>query len=553
MANQYNSDKKTLGELLSLTSPTILVPEWQRNYSWDSTHVETFWQDINKFSDSYPSTNIAREEYFLGSIVLVNNPEGNLLLDGQQRLATSTILLSVIRDMLVLFSQDASTRTQAKWIKDTDDATQTDSYKLTLNRFDQTFFKSEVQDMQSSSGRPTPEMRSHTLIAGARDFFRARFDEKYDELHGGKAAYDWALRIRQVLTDHMSVVVVSSTDEDNAAAVFETLNDRGIGLSTPDLLRNLILRRSTTGSQERIIEYWQSIYDIEEVSGRVDEFLRHYWLSKRGDVKTRSLYREMKSIIETENIDSLELSKEMAEAANLYKDIVNESHDDADIRRSLKSINELGAKSLYPVILSCLAVVENIGEQQQLLNALVIFYVRHSVIGNKESTVLERVVYDIAQKLREAKDVASAIAALVTASPSDGEFTEQFARTTIRRVTSARYILKEIEHYKRITGEVGVETPDRVHIEHIYPQTPPEDRRWENHEKYVGRLGNLTLLARRLNESLKNADFAIKKEKYSESDLLITKELLVLESWDPAAIDRRQEELSQLAANIWKY
>ena len=236
-----------------------------------------------------------------------------------------------------------------------------------------------------------------------------------------------------------------------------------------------------------------------------------------------------------------------------YKDIVNESHDNEDVRRRLKAINELGSKSLYPAILSCLAVVANVDDQIKFLQYLLTYFVKHSVIGNKESTVLERVVYGVAQELRRTGNVEDSLTKLIAASPSDQEFKDQFAKTTVRRVASARWVLKELEHYKRLTGEVGVETPSRVHVEHIYPQTPPADRRWDSHEKHIGRLGNLTLLGRKLNISLQNADFVTKKIKYEESDLLLTKELLEYDEWSPQTIEDRQMALSEAAVEIWKY
>jgi len=91
---RYDAARQTLGALLSTTSPRIEVPEWQRSYSWDAPQIETFWQDLIAFSDQYPGDNIIGEEYFLGSIVLVIGGPTNHLLDGQQRLATGTILLA---------------------------------------------------------------------------------------------------------------------------------------------------------------------------------------------------------------------------------------------------------------------------------------------------------------------------------------------------------------------------------------------------------------------------------------------------------------------------
>ena len=163
----------------------------------------------------------------------------------------------------------------------------------------------------------------------------------------------------------MSVVAVTSTDEDNAAAVFETLNDRGIGLSTPDLLRNLLLRRAADGTaRERIVAAWQTILGIDDEAS-VDEFIRHYWVSHRGDVKARKLYREIKGKIIDEGIDSLELSLDLADSAQLYRDIVRARDDDEDLQRLLAGIRALGAKALYPLLLSGYATREGDDEKPQ--------------------------------------------------------------------------------------------------------------------------------------------------------------------------------------------
>lgn len=92
-----------------------------------------------------------------------------------------------------------------------------------------------------------------------------------------------------------------------------------------------------------------------------------------------------------------------------------------------------------------------------------------------------------------------------------------------------------------------------MHVEHIYPQTP-DGPKWTNHAQVINRLGNLTLLGKRLNTSIKNADFATKKKDgYGGSDILMTKELLSLDTWDAAAIDERKRELSGWVFDIWEF
>ncbi len=501
---RYEAGRQTIGTLLATTSPRIEVPEWQRSYSWTTEEIEAFWQDLTAFDVQYPDDNIIGEEYFLGSIVLVTGGATNLLLDGQQRLATATILLSALHPPV----------------------------------------------------RPKPTLKSHGLIRKARDYFAERVAEESTTLGGGKAAFQRNLRISRILCDHMSVVAVSSTDEDNAAAVFETLNDRGIGLSTPDLLRNLLLRRAANDTtRDRIVAAWQTVLAINEEAS-VDEFLRHYWVSQRGDVKARKLYREIKDKIIAENIESLGMSLDLAETAPVYRDIVRAREDDPELRRLLQGIRALGAKALYPALLSGYAVAEGDEGKEKLrvlASALTAMFVRYNVIGGRETTVMESTVYEVAAKLRKTKDFDAAVSALADLAPDPADFVARFQRASVSRIATARYLLREIEHAKRRTQEVAVEGTDRVHVEHIYPQTP-DGPKWPNHAQVINRLGNLTLLGKRLNTSIKNADFATKKKDgYAGSDILMTKELLSLDTWDAAAIDERQRELSGWVFEIWKF
>lgn len=554
---RYEAARQTIGALLSTTSPRIHVPDWQRSYSWDSPEVEAFWQDLVAFDAQYPGDNIIGEEYFLGSIVLVTGGPTNLLLDGQQRLATATILLSVLREARRHYKSDAATRLQNKYISDFDDATNTTTHVLTLNIYDREFFRAEIQDeLSNSQSQPKPTLKSHGRIRKAREYFENRVSEVAQSLGPGDPMFQWNLRIGRVLCDHMSVVAVSSTDEDNAAAVFETLNDRGIGLSTPDLLRNLLLRRAPDeDARERIVVAWQSVLGIHDEAS-VDEFLRHYWVSHRGDVKARKLYREIKDTVLTENTDSLTLSLDLADQALIYRDVVRAREEDGELRRVLEGIRMLGARPLYPVLLSAYSILEDDEGKvklRRLAKALTTMFVRYNVVGGRETTVMESKVYGLASQLRQTRDFDAAISALADLAPDGGEFVSRFQRVSVSRIATVRYLLREIEHAKRKTQEMTVEEPDRIHVEHIYPQTPEGDK-WINHAAIINRLGNLTLLSKRLNTSVKNADFATKKEKaYKDSDVLMTQELLAYEDWDAESIDVRQQALSEFAFGIWSF
>lgn len=161
------------------------------------------------------------------------------------------------------------------------------------------------------------------------------------------------MRILKIIANHVSVVAVISDDEDNASNVFETLNDRGIGLSTPDLLRSLILRRAIPAHIDEILDLWGEILEIEG-DAKIEGFFRHFWLSREGDVKARSLYREAKAKITERNTDSLDFSRSLRDSSRTYQDILNATFDDVRISTLLANTNELGAKVLYPPVLSLL-------------------------------------------------------------------------------------------------------------------------------------------------------------------------------------------------------
>ena len=551
MPSQYSTNKRTIGELLSSTSPSLVVPDWQRNFSWTRSEVEMFWLDVKAFSDEHPGNNITSQEYFLGAVVLVTRDAEFLLLDGQQRLATATILLSVIRDHLYPFREAAANRVQQKYISDYDDATRTAVNKLTLSRYDRDFFRQEVQEATYSGGSaPRADLESHRLIRKAKQFFEEQIGNLHDELGGGEDAFQWLLRMKKVLADHVSVVVVNSTNEENAATVFETLNDRGIGLSTPDLVRSFLLRRAPPSDVDEIMDCWRSVLEVAD-DAKVEDFLRHHWLSRVGDLKTRRLYKAIKSGLEDDGADSLQFSRDLRRSVAIYRDIVNARDDNAEIARLLQGVRMLGAKALLPPILSAYDT-EPEEERHRFIKALTVLYVRHVVIGKLENSRLETVVYKVAKQLREDGDYGRAITAVREASPPDERFRGEFETATVPRQKSARYLLRELEHAKRVTGEVTVELPDRVHLEHIYPQTPQEAR-WPNHSAAVDRLGNLTLLSRKMNQAIRNAPFLEKRETYTVSDILLTNELAGYEEWNAQSIDSRQAGLADLARDIWAF
>jgi hypothetical protein len=460
-----------------------------------------------------------------------------------------------IRDLLKTIKQEeAAVRTEQKWILDYDDAQGKTIYKLELNRFDRDFFRREVQTITDPP--PIPTLASHGLIRKAKVYLWTRITNEFDNRGNGDAALQWLFRLRNIVTDHISLIAVTSTDEDNAASVFETLNYRGIGLSTPDLLRNFLLRRAKENERDEIIDDWRAVLEIEDA--KAEEFLRHFWLSREGDVKARGLYREIKSTVTQRETSSLTLATDLRREALTYENLVAGRDNDPRVKGLLADVRELGAKALYPVIMSLYNAVDNAESRYLTIRDLVTLYVRYVVVGQLEGTRLESKLYTMAKNLRGDADVVKARKQIREAAPTDGDFENSFRTVVVESQKQARYLLKEIEHFKRKTKELKVEAPDRVHLEHIYPQKPKDGEQLDKHDAWVNRLGNLTLLAKRLNEGIRNSNFVSKRPFYDESDLLVAKELGTnaaqwngISVWDEKSITKRQDELAVIGKSVW--
>ena len=549
---QYMAGRQTLGELLTLmaSGERIIVPEWQRSFSWSTEEAKIFWEDLTGFGEEYPGDNVQGHEYFLGSIVLVERGNELEVLDGQQRLATATILLSVIRDYLARYNSDAASSLAHTHIVQKNYSTSELYYKLQLGKYDADFFRREIQDVRDSNYQPpTPSLLSHKRIRGVRGYFDTEFEKKYNELGGGKTAFDWALTVQRILTGHLSVVEVRSTHEDSAAEVFETLNNRGISLSATDLLRNLVLRRSQEHEREEINDSWESIFHLEK---HVEEFLRHWWLSKYGDLKGSSLYKALKPKIMSGELTPITLTRQLELSALIYKDLLDCKDDDPEVAGLLQHVKDLGAKVCYPLLLSTFRSAVYHPQRKHVIRSLLSLFVRYNVIGGRESTLLEKEIYDIAQQVNLDSQVPY-VERMRQFAPDDEHFESDFQLAQVSRQATAKYLLREIENSRHSTPEFVVQGGRQVHLEHVYPKTPEDGHKWENHEEALDRIGNLTLLSGPLNQSASNKSFGVKKVRYEASELKITKELNDYSDWNQQTIDERQKRLAREALTIWTF
>jgi hypothetical protein len=550
-ADFFTTDKRTLGVVLSNTTPPLRVPEYQRDFSWEDQQIAEFWNDLKQFDEQYPGPRINGREYFLGATVFVNNDSYHLILDGQQCLATATILLAALRDKIREYKADAATQIQDTFIEFHDHLTGELLPKIQLNEFDRAFFRDSIQHLPRIAAHPTK--KSHKLILKAYQYFSDRIQEGWDSQGGGENGFKWAARISKTLTDHVSVVTVVSTDEDSAASIFETLNDRGIGLSTADLLRSWLLHRSPAAQRQEIIECWSDVFDCSGTSEGAQTLIRLSWISRHGDVKERSLYKIITRKLTEAHTTPVDYSRQLRSDALYYRRV--RTGDTTDVRQHdlWVGLAPLRAQSGYALLLAAHRSVPA-ESQKRLSAALFSLIVRHNIVSDKDRSKFEATVFAAAKALSDGAGEQQALALLRGLSPTDDDFRQSFSRLSFGRPqqTIAQIVLRAIEYRLRRTDELIIATPDRVHLEHVYPQKPSDTERLPNHDEYVGRLGNLTLLDHRLNEAAQNSTFQVKRDEYyADSEIYLTRELLDKNQWTPAEIDARQSNLYTLALQVW--
>lgn len=563
MYESFNSQSKNIGDLLGGNERArIVVPVFQRGYSWEKKHVEAFWTDIMTFQKE-STVKGGPDKYFLGPIVILPESKSTIrLLDGQQRLATATILFAILRDvareLVINDATDFARDTQAQLIFKDEPA-----FALELGEMDELYFKETIQRDPPSKRKPT--LRSHRNIQKAHEFLMASVKAAI----GGKspaAAVAWLRALRQMLRSDLVMSCIPVTSDSEAFRIFETLNDRGLRLSVPDLLLNYLMRVAPSDAERRQIrDYWNEM--LEQMGRRdINRFLRHMWVSKYGDLKSIDLFTALKQHIEANSIASLDFTKESSDECLSYVQLL-----DADEKRLgkaaplVRTLMDLDFESALPLLLSGLLCFDD-KNFEKLVHWLIVFVTRYSVISRLDSSGLESVLFKIARQIRttlgitkDAKKTRDCLATIkidfVKNAPPDDQLILA-AEKLMLSPAEAKYLVGRIATYMQ-TGTKEVKL-DEANLEHIFPKSPNEQE-WKKDkdelEEYLWHLGNLTMLGERLNRNAANRGYSIKRaEHYLKSELEMARRLAKdYNTWNKGTVEQRAKKLSPETAKLWNF
>jgi hypothetical protein len=478
--------------------------------------------------------------------------------DGQQRLATTTILLAKIRDHFAAVNDATHQDIDGQFLMNRDLRSREDLQKLQLNERDNDFFLHYV--LRPATPKPLPQRDSHRAIIRACQICEQRVKALIDS---SKSA-DILIDIVEFLRDQAKVIALTVPSDENAFVLFETLNDRGLDLALSDLLKNYLFRISGTRLPE-VRNSWVSMYSLFEATnkeGLVVDFIRQTYSSKNGLTREKELFGELKKEV-TGKQQAVEFAEDLRKNAALFQALLSPSHPhwknySPSTARHVETINFLGLTRIRPLLL---AILEKFSrpDVEVALKRSVSWAVRLTVVGGLGSGTIEEAFCQRAKEIRTdtIKDAESLSKTIEAVVPNDEVFLEAVKVFVVSKAKLARYLLQALERAR--SGESEPELvvnpdPDEINLEHVLPQNP--ETYWpkvtpDEAAAFAYKLGNQVLLRKSENETLGNAGFAQKKPILSASTLKLTKEVGQETDWGPAQIKARQERLATLSLKVW--
>jgi hypothetical protein len=554
-------DPETIGNLLK--NGNLRVPPSQRSYRWKDEHVEDLYRDIRGSIDNN------EDEYFLGSIVGIKSAGKTYIYDGQQRLATTMILVAAIRDHFLATGDEESARlTEEESLISTHRRTHDRTIHFLLNTEDSPYFENRVLLRPKDAVRKALKGQilthdSHKRINSAATAARAFIKSLVEHLSSSdvnKKLHTWLDFIQNALR----VIWVQVADERTAFTIFETMNDRGLRLSAADLLKNY-LYAIADDRRDEVIQKWQSMTGVlETIDGEeenVVEYVRCFWVTGHGHTRTKQLYDKIKE--KTSNkAKALALASNLQVAVQDYAAVILSSHErladrGENVRTKIANLRELGVTQLRPLLLAAFRNFSKV-EFEKLLDACISWSVRALISGVPSGTI-ERPYATNAFAITEGKfkKAAQVKAEMASIIPNDARFKAAVASANVSNGRLARYYLRALQRCKDGEPEPQyIPNPGaEVTLEHILPQNPGAD--WnhftpEEQKAYLNRLGNQVLLPATVNSELGNTSYTLKKPALTaKKNMSLTKEAGKCASWGKDEINQRQNGLAELAVKTW--
>ena len=547
-------------------SPQFVIPLYQRNYSWTAAQCRQLWGDLLR---------AGRDEkvkaHFIGAIVYVEG-HGNVVrqeplvvIDGQQRLTTSTLLIAALanhfesRNVGELLEAFSAKKLRNYYLLNPDEEGER-HFKLILSEADK---ETLLAILQSARARAEASSRINENYA----LFQELIFQHQSELEA----------ICQGLAKLVIVDVSLDRSQDNPQLIFESMNSTGLDLSQADLIRNYILMGLEPKLQTELYKtYWRP---MEKAFGQAaylvhfDAFMRHYLTAKTGEIpNVREVYIAFKKFASVFKGDIRDLVADLHAYATYYCAMALATEQDATLKQAFHDLRELKVDVAYPFLLD----VYHDYQHKRLAAAdvlqivrLVESYVFRRAICAIPTNSLNKTFAGLGRTLKKDRYLESVQAELLLLPsyrrfPGDDEFERELKIRDIYNFRSRSYWLRRLENHGR-RERVMVED---YSIEHILPQNEALSLEWHAdlgedwkrvQNKWLHTLGNLTLTG--YNSEYSDRPFTYKRDQvkdkagnligFAHSPLKLNLGLGKVAVWNEDAINARANRLATEAVNVW--
>jgi len=555
----FETSNKTFREILG-NGLKYEVPRFQRDYAWTEEQWSDLWQDIEEVISQQ------EDEHYMGYLVLQRiNDTTSIIIDGQQRLTTITlIIIAALYQLkaLVENNEDAEDNRrrlealQRSYIGSLNPVSLTVENKLQLNRNNQSYFKTYLASLQKP--RVSRIKRSEKQLADACRFFQ-------DRIKAGRWSGERIATFVETMASRLLFTTIRVGSEVNAYRVFETLNARGVQLSTPDLLKNFIFSAIDQNHSahdtliSEIEDQWSRVLDQ---LGKSDfsHFLLTEWNRRNPLTRKSDLFKRIKRSITTQEAAFAQL-RSLDQAAEIYTAIQDADDEFWKVHQLPAALPPLQALNLFNISQPAGIFISawekwSAPDFLELLRIVEIISLRYNVICQNSASEQEGIYNQVARAIYEGKPLPEVLPDLRRVYPTDDEFKHAFATRSFKtRNTSkkARYLLARIERHLS-PGNVLDES--LLTLEHLLPEHPNDD--WcqyfgdEGVEDWAERLGNMTLMTGSANRGLDQQLFVTKKRLLAQSPYRISRQAGEYTEWNKAAITSRQRWLAEQACAIWR-
>ncbi len=531
----------------------FVIPIYQRTYSWQYKQCVQLLKDIQNTADSDKGHFVGSVVYFQPDIHTIAEIHKYLVIDGQQRLTTITLIIAALVKFLDK-NPNAEIETTSKKLKNyylfnAEEETEL-YYKLLLTRRDKETLKCVL------TGKPLPEKSSTRILENFQYFFEQITKENANNIYKG-------------LQKLIIVDVALEREKDNPQLIFESLNSTGLNLSQADLIRNYILMEQEPAFQKHLYEqYW---YPMEQSFGdhigSLPWFMRDYLTMKQGAIpKIGDVYTTFKKFFNNQdNTETESIVKELYRYSQFYVRLALHKEPDTSLLNIFKAIAKLRMDTSYPFLLAAYGDFEedviSIDEFKELLNITKNYVFRRAICGIPTNS-LNKTFANLYKQVKRETYLESVKAAFLLMDgyrrfPDDAEFEREIQIKDVYNFRSRNYLLESLENHSR----KELVNAENYTIEHILPQNPKVSEEWQKElgdnwkgikEKYLHTLGNLSLTA--YNSELSDKPFSHKKTitgGFNESPLFLNQSVRNVETWNEEAINKRANDLAGRALIVW--